>query len=675
MKNPLWMRFARYLYREKKPTDPVQLIRHDRLLIYGFSAVLLFVFGLFTFYFVQDANTWYHLTPQVVIDKSEWKVLTDPAQREVLSQSTLWSSAKSLTDPDNVQVLKSGDLKKVWLKVVIPEEKVKLASENKAYYFRLGFLVGDFNVWVNDNQLVSVPTTSTGNIDLALPIYKVNEGKELSVIIALNPREGARNIAPLTLGVESGLVNYKTGAAFMKFNHFINRSRPMALFFVYSVFSLLFFSLWRTNRVQREYLHLAAYSIVCSLPDLLFSDSFTTGRLKDAPAHTIYLIIVMLQAAAGLSLGLSFARSNSKVIARAIWSFLIIGVGYVLAAPTSSLSALRQPMNLVVMPLIFFVGACTCLLQALWLKRGGLTGEYQPKRVTRLFSFSGVLSALSVYYFLQFNGNFDYITKQLITGFPSLVLVLFLGLLALLDYYQQNKLVKRIPISTYHRRAQLPTKLTGAVVMVDLKNSETYFSLASQLDGNEGIVPTALSHIWTAVNESGGTILRAEGDEVVAFFENVVGENPVQNALMAMDGVAAHLKDYNDELRSRYVELAEQQLHFRAAIAIGDIKPIWVEGLSGRLPGWNQVGDSMAFVEAARLLDIEKQVDPAISASRVLVQSSVNNVFQIIEESLVSRFSILQKRFVGKHDRIYLVNVYQAAPLLAVSPASNVAAN
>ncbi len=658
---------ARFLYREKKPTDPAQLIRHDRILIYGFSTVLLFAFGLFSFYFVQDAQTWYNLTPQVVVEKNEWQVLIDPPEAEVLSQSPLWVNAPQLNDEESSKKLKAGGLKKVWLKLVLPADKIKKAAELQAYYFRLGFLLGDFRIWVDDNQLVSIPSTYTGSIDLALPIYKMNEGKEMTVVIALNPREGARNIAPLTLGVESGLVNYKTGAAFMKFNHFINRSRPLALFFVYSVFSLMFFSLWRTNRIQREYLHLAAYAIVCSLPDLLFSDSFTTNRLKDGAAHTTYLIIVMLQAAAGLSLGLSFARSNSKIIAKSIWTFLFFGVGFVLMAPVSSLSALRQPMNLVVMPLVFFVGAVTCLLQALWLSRGGLSGEFQPKRVVRLFSFSGVLAALSVYYFLQFNGNFDYITKQLITGFPSLALVVFLGLVALTDYYQQNKLIKRIPISAYHRRAQLPAKLSGVVAMVDLKNSETYFTLAGQLDGNESIVPTALSNIWKAVSENGGTILRAEGDEVVAFFEGVAGENPVQKALVAMDSVAKHLGEYNQELQSRYVELADQQLHFRAAIAVGDIKPIWVEGVSGRLPGWNQVGESMAFVEAARLLEIEKQVDGQVAASRVLLQTSVTNNFPVTEEELASRFSILQKRFVGKHDRIYLVNVYQADPIIKSS--------
>jgi len=658
---------ARFLYREKKPTDPVQLIRHDRVLIYGFTSVLIFVFGLFAFYFLQDAQTWYNMTPQVVVKKSDWQVVIDPSEEEVMSASALWQSAPLLTDSESSAQLKAGGLKKVWLKVVIPSEKIKKAAELQAYYFRLGFLLGDFKIWVDDKQLVSIPTSYTGNIDLALPIYKINEGKDLTVIIALSPREGARNIAPLTLGVESGLVNYKTGAAFMKFNHFINRSRPMALFFVYSVFAVVFFSLWRTNRVQREYLHLAAYSIVCSLPDLLFSDSFTTNRLKDSPAHMTYLMIVMLQAAAGLSLGLSFARSNSKVISKAIWSLLILGIGYVFAAPASSLSALRQPMNLVVMPMVFFVGSCTCLLQALWLKKGGLSGEFQPKRVLRLFSFSAVLATLAAYYFLQFNGNFDYVTKQLITGFPSLMLVLFLGLLALTDYYQQNKLVKRIPISPYHRRSQLPAKLSGAVVMVDLKNSETYFTLASQVDGSANIVPAALSHIWTAINEKGGTILRAEGDEVVAFFESVEGESPVENSLTAMDNVAKHLNIYNNELQARYTELSNQKLHFRAAIALGDIQPIWVEGLSGRLPGWNQVGESMAFVEAARLLDIEKQVESNSAASRVLLQSLVTKIHPVKVEALASQFSVLQKRFVGKHDRIYLVDVYQADPILSVA--------
>lgn len=233
---------AKKLYRKQFSINPAEQIKYDRKLIFCFSSVLIATFIIFAYYFVLDASNWYEMQPEVVVDKEAWQVLVDPQNKELSLNAKDWVNAKPLIHPEIADKLKKGDVQQVWLRLDLSAETVQLAAQKNAFYYRLGFLIGNINIWLDDQQLVYIPSTYTGSIDLAMPIHKMKQGKSMSLVIQMTPREGARNLVPLALGVKSGLVAYKTGASFMRFNHFINRSRPMALFFVYSVFSMIFFT-------------------------------------------------------------------------------------------------------------------------------------------------------------------------------------------------------------------------------------------------------------------------------------------------------------------------------------------------------------------------------------------------------------------------------------------------
>jgi hypothetical protein len=652
---------AKKLYRKQFSINPAEQIKYDRKLIFCFSSALIATFFIFAYYFALDADNWYEMHPEIVIEKEAWKVLIDPENKDLTLSSKEWSEAKPLTHPEVADKLKKGQVQQVWLRLDLSEEAVQLAARKNAFYYRLGFLIGNINIWLDDQQLVYIPSSYTGSIDLAMPIHKMKQGKAMSLTIQMIPREGARNLVPLALGVKSGLVAYKTGASFMRFNHFINRSRPMALFFVYSLFSMIFFVLWISNRVQREYLHLASFALVNSLPPLLFSDAFTTGRLKDTNAIVMYLLIVLAQGASVLSLGFSFARSHSEKISKLIWGSLFLGYLTIFLLPNDIRLNLRQTLNQTVLPISFLLGSLICYSQARFLNSSD-SGIVQPRRVYRLRGFALAMGLLAILYYVQFHAQMNYVTKQLLFDLPALGLVIFLGMIALSDYRHQSRLIKKIPTSNYHRQMPLPEKLSGAVMTIDLKNSEKYFDYAKQTMGFESVLPSVLSHIWSVINQAGGAILKAEGDEVVAFFENSSHENPLMSALQACDRISKQLNLYSEEIQAQYDGFENQYLHFRAAISFGDLKPIWIQGANGRLPGWVQLGDSMVFVEAARLLEIEKDVEKKSEEkevrSRVLVQSVNASQFTINQNLLGGRFVAQRQQYVGKHDRLYIVDVY-----------------
>ena len=73
----------------------------------------------------------------------------------------------------------------------------------------------------------------------------------------------------------------------------------------------------------------------------------------------------------------------------------------------------------------------------------------------------------------------------------------------------------------------------------------------------------------------------------------------------------------------------------------------------------------MVFVEAARLLEIEKDVEKKSQnqevVSRVLVQSVNAAQFPLQQAELGGRFEAHRQQYVGKHNRLYVVDVYYPA--------------
>jgi hypothetical protein len=135
------------------------------------------------------------------------------------------------------------------------------------------------------------------------------------------------------------------------------------------------------------------------------------------------------------------------------------------------------------------------------------------------------------------------------------------------------------------------------------------------------------------------------------FFDEENHIEPAKQALIASEYCRKSL----DLLREQYD--FDLELNFRGGIAQGSIRPIWIGSGSDRLPAWSSVGQSIPLVEAARLMDIEKRVEQNLGSCQSLVLMSSQVSVEI--DSLRGEFVERKSRYRGKHDTIYLVDVFR----------------
>ena len=625
------------------------------------SALLLSLMGFFVWIFTADARHWMKLDPEFVVARDQWQVLF--SQQTTPPEFAQWqNNSRTLRDPQTTKAFQEDRNNLVWLQATLPKAVAAQAASKHANYFLLGWLTGESMIWANGQLLEHIADTNNSPIVVVIPPAILSSGQNLKIQISINPRIHTPSIVGFTMGLKEGLATYEVASSFRNFFDYIDKVKPMVLFFIYSMFAALFFLLWMTSTQQREYFHLSLFAILSAATEIIFANTFNTVHVHGNLAFSIFYILLFAKAASGLALGLSFSRFRKH---GAVWtpiSILILGVLFTWLTPSPQLTQWRQSLNQTMIPLVFLVGALGCLWQWYQLQNSPLLKRPTIKRRSRLLSFSGVLAMMGGVYFYEYSANLDYVSKHLLWGAPDLLMVMLLGLFALFDYRQQNKIIEKIPISQYHRLDPLPTCLTGAVVVIDLKNSEKIFKLSGKTAESDQVMPQVLSHIWTSIHQSQGSILRAEGDEVIAFFDAEKIANPIESAFLAMDLLAKNLESVSAEIRSQLNFSESIELKFRAAVALGQIRPIWINGGGQRLPSWNQVRDSLPFVDAARILDIEKQIDSKImgSGSRVLIHSSAFEKHSLDYAKLRGHFIYQEKRFLGKHDQVHLVHVYSS---------------
>jgi hypothetical protein len=269
---------------------------------------------------------------------------------------------------------------------------------------------------------------------------------------------------------------------------------------------------------------------------------------------------------------------------------------------------------------VFLIGAGVALYQFNFLITQDRFSHHLRSRVLRLAVFSLIYIGLAGVNYWQYSSYSDGLLARILWNLPEMSLILFLGSLAVFDYRNQVRILERVPISSYHRLPTLPSVLEGKLLVLDIKGSERLFKQASFVPGHELVVPTLLSHLWNTIQAHGGTVLRAEGDEIIAFFESSKNNsmNVILNALVECE---LHLSQVTGQFPvGEYEEWADvSEIHFRAAVVSGLIKPIWIGNEKERMPGWNQVGIEMPFVDCARLLEAEKNIKIENLENRSLV--------------------------------------------------------
>jgi hypothetical protein len=281
-------------------------------------------------------------------------------------------------------------------------------------------------------------------------------------------------------------------------------------------------------------------------------------------------------------------------------------------------------------------------------------------RRRRLLMFTAGLAGIACIHLLQQHATFDSIWFRMYVWRAShFGVVLMLVLISLSEYREQRKLARKTPLSKYHRKDPLPEKIEGALLVVDLKNSEALSRLSAEMGESGGLMQLCATHLWASAVKHRGVVLQTDGDQIKVFFDEVDCEVPLVQALHTVDEMSVRLQALADQLSEQGLLPEDvRSIYFRGGLALGTIRPTFQEAGGDRLAVWAEAGHSTPFLDAVRMMDMERLVAGDNNGSQVLMSSVLGEKLQDDVARIRGHFSARELSLEGKHKRRYSVAVY-----------------
>jgi hypothetical protein len=156
----------------------------------------------------------------------------------------------------------------------------------------------------------------------------------------------------------------------------------------------------------------------------------------------------------------------------------------------------------------------------------------------------------------------------------------------------------------------LPARVAGALLVIDLKNSEAFFRDRARRGLEVDQVATWRLTMRVAIEQAGGVVILTKGDEIISLFDENHRESPILRALSATREMARLSATLSADLAAQgQLPAGLEGIHFRGALTTGALRPGWDVHGDHKEPVWQEAGTSMPLVTAARLLEQERTLN------------------------------------------------------------------
>ncbi|MBI3542638.1 MAG: hypothetical protein HY075_05120 [Deltaproteobacteria bacterium] len=534
----------------------------------------------------------------------------------------LWHSPYERDDARHFGRVSARRYRDYWIGAEIPVGTLAEARVQNANQLLLGYIVGSYRIFLDGEFVLGTRfgQRDTNPIILNVPPAKLRGGKPL--FVAIHVIYDTDVAAPDVLNAETGGEGFVTSSganAYRNYMAFWDKARPFSLMLTYSVIAGLFFFFWISSPIKQEYFYMAMFALVAAFYQARKLDLFSTA-LGSQANNLIEYVIRSYVAAFGMFLGLAFSRTRRL--------FFTIGLPLALGLPLvlflgfpAARYELYQFNRLWFTPAAFLAGAAPCFLQGFHLRSQVAGGSsYLPVRARRLVLFGLGLLSLAAYYFCVPRDLVASSMPMFLDGLEHFVFMMLMGSIALREYHQQEFLVSKAPVSEYHRRPVLPERITGALLVADLKDSEALYR-------------------YRAVHAQANAL------------KTVVEITMISQAIEA---------DYR---RMQLLPPDSGGFFFRAALTLGDIRPVWENFAGNREAYWEEAGNTTPFVEASRLMDIERQVvvDSDTPCTQLVVREELTQLILRQERRLIGMFVQRDQPYADKHGAEYRVAIFHPA--------------
>ncbi len=548
-----------------------------------------------------------------------------------------------------------------WLGLRIPPEKLREAFHSDATRFLVGYFFSSFEVYVDgklwdrfDQKLIRRP------LMLEFSKERLASGKELSIAIRVKRNPG-ESFPDDFHADRTGFATERESAFWARSSVFAYQSKPFFLVGFSLSLSLFFLMLWMFNSDRHEYGAMAAFNLLEVMRQGL-EMSFVWSQLTGLPWYQANLIAVWFQAVFGLALAFSIARFRSGPQAVVLPLLLLIPFPIVAVVSTGlGLWSLAVPIERFLVPGAYFVGAVLCGLQWRALqsdaKRAVLMDQF---RSLKLGAFSLGFALLGAFQIFA-SRELDELTSTLPYTFRSsaLLVTVIMGAFVMADIRRSQHLMKKIPVSRFHRRNQLPEEVRCVLLSIDIKGSEELFRLGASLGVGGDFVHSCIENMARVLGARGFEIVATEGDSVIAFLEASEPAASVSRAAQVLPELEAELQAIGADYRKRHG--FQGGIHFRSALGFGAIRPVWVKAGGVNRAEWTEAGKTNLFVDVARILEGERAVAPegisTLVVAEALSMAAVSHGGDALE--LVKRSVEVFDKNRQPH-RVALVAVYPA---------------
>ncbi len=613
-------------------------------------AVMLFTFASLSFNVIQ---TWSTLSPEVEFNSDAWHVFYDDSEWVRPPEYALRHTPQTRASPSHRQIMDQRRGKVTWFAQVIDKDLLSTAVKLNARNLMLGWLSGDYEIWLNQDRYASGRWNVLDPIFLEVPESILASNRDLLISVKL--RDSGHEVIGDYFSPDKGigLATHDRVRNFKRWVQFRWESRPFMLWTLNLIIAFLFLFLWLLTPAKVENFYMASFALVGTIYQLRTMGIFIESTVAEN-RYWLQFVASNYEACFGFLLPLAFARGGKDRLGLLglVSLSLPILISMIYWNPVFFQNSSLW-ISKIVAPSFFFFGASACFYQAYVLQKNKDFSEYLPQRIQRLVCFGTVMLAyLLIHKF--FNQKTSPINDALFSGVGHFVCVLFFGATQWLEFRAQQNQLENHPVSIYHKRSIIPESLTGSVLSIDIRNSERIFQIDST--HQESKMTTIISEICREITSRDGVILETNGDGAIAFFENSENHQSSALALDSVQQIKIALDRFAIELNSGS-EIGRLDIGFRAAVTTGSIKPIWQDTGSTKIPAWIQVGKSMPLVQVARILEFDRSFESSPGSCRVFVPEflfhslvSLPTYTHCIEKRL--------KRF-DKHGTEYVVSVLE----------------
>ncbi|MBI3541842.1 MAG: hypothetical protein HY075_01020 [Deltaproteobacteria bacterium] len=582
--------------------------------------------------FWRSVSHWYRLEPELFLKDADLRVhygsspepCPDIARDSpgCIANSTsplLWRDGAPRFGADHEERVKKRLWKDFWLGLTLPPETLAAARQLGATQLMLSHLYSSYRIWVN-GVFVKAARGSNDPAPILLQLSAADLRSTRPLRVAIHVHFDEEHIPPdhFCDNLPLGFVRPATADQYTFMMRFWECGRPLALALSFTLLAALFFFLWAPSPAKQEYFYLALFSLAAAGWEARWVD-FLQRQLEYGTALGIGLANRVALSGFAALLGFSFARTSHRALRVGLALTIIAAACAPLLAPgIQERIAWREALVSTVTPLGFLLGGLACLLQAFAILTARDLAGAIPVRARRLLLFGGGLALVATYYFLDGHKLLPTSFRTFWKGFELLGFMVYFAAIALKEYAEDEALVRKAPVSEYHRRPVLPELINGVLFVADLKSSEPFYKQRA-VNRSLDLVGAWRSQVYTAALGLGGTIINRKGDEVIVFFDAEKTPDVVATALKAFADIGRVSELLAGELkRQGLFPPGVDGFYFRASIALGSIRPIWEDMAGHREAYWEEAGNTSPFVEAARTLEMERKA-PGTAADRTLL--------------------------------------------------------